>query len=892
MLGETLTPFIEDGESNPQTFAQKAHTLAQQGAVSLFGCWQSSCRKAVRPVVEQHNLLLWYPLQYEGLEQSPNIFYTGSCLNQQIQPAVQWLLQQNRTRFYLLGSNYIFPWTANKLITAQLKAHGGIVLGEDYIAPGHQSFEEIIRRIQATQPDVVFNTLNGASNLLFYRQFYEAGLKAADIPVMAVSVAEVELQSIGPMAAGHYGCWSYFQSLERPTNLKFVRDFKARFGENRVTSDPIEAAYSQLYFWKQSVEAAQSFETNLVRQAAYGQVFEAPGGPIQIDAANHHVRKPCRIGQIQLDGQFKQIFETEVIRPLPWLGSETLSPEHTSVVVNLLSEVSDWIEQKQQLQAEILERQTAQNAVHFLQQITQSISEAKDLNTALQFALKLICETSGWVYGESWVPNQSQDCLEYGTAWHGEDLILKALFDESHFIKFAPNSGLAGRVWQSQKTEWLYDIPNLPRSVFVRRDLIVQTGLSTAVGIPIIDGQQVIAVLVFFMSHLNEDQSQQVELISTVAIQIGSLVRRKKAEGALRSSLATNTALLKAIPDWKFRFRLDGTIINARAAKQAILPLNSKDYLGKNLAEVLPDEVAEKFRAAISRTQTTHNLEVVEYQLNLLGEVHDFEARFSLSEENEVITIIRDISERKRAEAEIQAALRHEKELSELKMRFISMASHEFRTPLATILSSSELLEHYRHKWSEEKNLGHLKRIQSATIDMKDMLEDVLLVGTAEAGKLKFNSSEINLVSFCENLIEEMQLSIKTHTICFSTDCNCFMVQGDQKLLRQIFYNLLSNAIKYSPGQENVYFTMKCKDEEAVIQVKDQGIGIPAEDLSKVFTAFDRASNVGNIPGTGLGLPIVKKAVDLHQGQISLQSEFGQGSTFTVTIPAIKLFAI
>jgi urea ABC transporter urea binding protein len=892
VLGETLMPFIEDGESNPQTFAQKAHNLAQQGVVSLFGCWQSSCRKAVRPVVERHNLLLWYPLQYEGLEQSPYIFYTGSCLNQQIQPAVQWLLQQNRTRFYLLGSNYIFPWTAHKLVKAQLEAQGGVVLGEDYIPLGHQSFEEILCQIQATQPDVIFNTLNGDSNLRFYRQFHEAGLKPAELPVMAVSVAEVELQSIGPIAAGHYGCWSYFQSLGLPSNHNFVRDFKNRFGENRVTSDPMEAAYSQLYLWKQSVETAQSFETALVRQAACGQTFEAPGGTIQIDAANHHVWKPCRIGQIQPDGQFKQVFETQVIRPLPWLGSETLPQEHTSVVLNLLSEVSDWIEQKQQLQAEIVERQTAQEQVHFLQQITQRISEAQDLNSALKVALQLICQTSGWVFGESWIPNHSLDFLEYAIAWYNEDSTLKVLFDESRFVKITLNAGLPGRVWQSQKTEWLYDIPNLPDSHFLRRDLITQAGLSTGVGIPVMDGQEVIAVLVFFMSHLTGNQSQQVELISTVALQIGSLFRRKKAEGALRSSLATNTALLKALPDWKFRFSLDGTIINAKSTKQAILPLSSQDYLGKNLVEVLPAEVAENFRTAIRQTQTTHELEVVEYQLYLSGKTHEFEARFSLSEENQVITIIRDITERKRAESEIQTALNYEKELSELKTRFIAMASHEFRTPLSTILSSSELLEHYRHKWSEEKSLSHLKRIQGATFHMRDMLEDVLMVSTAEAGKLKFNPSEINLVSFCQELIEEIQLSSQTHTIHFSSDCDYFMLQGDQKLLRQTFYNLLSNAIKYSPKEENIYFTINCSNEEAVIQVRDEGIGIPESDISKIFTAFDRASNVGNVAGTGLGLSIVKKAVDLHGGQIELKSELGQGSTFTIRLPAIKLFSM
>jgi signal transduction histidine kinase len=292
---------------------------------------------------------------------------------------------------------------------------------------------------------------------------------------------------------------------------------------------------------------------------------------------------------------------------------------------------------------------------------------------------------------------------------------------------------------------------------------------------------------------------------------------------------------------------------------------------------------------AIARAEQTKNLEVVEYQLDLAGELYEFEARVSSVEKDEAIAIVRDITERKKAEAKIQSALEREKELNELKTRFVSMASHEFRTPLATIFSSSELLEHYRHKWSEEKSLSHLHRIQSSTMHMTDLLNDVLLIGTAEAGKLEFKPVAVDLVSFCQDLVEEMQLSTPTHTLWFKADCPSSIVQSDQKLLRQIFYNLLSNAIKYSPGKENIYLSIGCDREEVIINLEDEGIGIPEEDIPKIFTAFDRASNIGNISGTGLGLPIVKKALEMHGGKISLSSELNKGSKFTINFPLAKL---
>ena len=268
------------------------------------------------------------------------------------------------------------------------------------------------------------------------------------------------------------------------------------------------------------------------------------------------------------------------------------------------------------------------------------------------------------------------------------------------------------------------------------------------------------------------------------------------------------------------------------------------------------------------------------------------------------MAIARDITERKQAEEDIRRTIEQEKKLSQLKSQFVTMASHEFRTPLASILSSAELLEHYSHKWTEAKKLVHLHRIQSSVQHMTGLLNDVLLLGKAEAGKLQLKLSQIDLLETCRELVSEIQLATKTHQIIFQVESlrsdrahlqqpetaeEKFTVCMDEKLLRHILTNLLSNAVKYSPDRDRVIFNLICQSEQAIFQVRDFGIGIPIEEQEQLFDSFHRAGNVGSIPGTGLGLSIVKRAVDLHRGTITMESQPDMGTTFTVTLPTLTV---
>ncbi|HEY9602047.1 MAG TPA: ATP-binding protein [Allocoleopsis sp.] len=388
------------------------------------------------------------------------------------------------------------------------------------------------------------------------------------------------------------------------------------------------------------------------------------------------------------------------------------------------------------------------------------------------------------------------------------------------------------------------------------------------------------------LSALGRQVITQMELRVNLARLERTVTQYQQTESALLSSAATNRALLDAIPDVMFRISQDGTFVNYKAPQNGNLFVQPREFLGKKVDEVMPPDVAQPMLRCIDQALQTGEVQVLEYQLPVQGNATYWEARLAVIDNNEVMAIWRDITKRKQAEAELFLALEKEKELNELKSRFVSMTSHEFRTPLTTILGSAELLEHYSQKWSEEKKQRHIQRIQHTVQHMTQLLNDVLLLGKAEAGKLEFNPQPLDLEQFCLNLTEEFELDASNqHDLTFVTLAQAIQGNCDEKLLRHILNNLLSNAIKYSPSGSNVKFELSCRDSQAIFRIQDEGIGIPEEDQQRLFESFHRAKNVGNVPGTGLGLAIVKNAVDLHGGKISVNSEVGIGTTFTVIIP-------
>ena len=324
VLGCQIKYQEEDGASDPSTFATKAEKLVDQDGVStVFGCWTSSSRKAVKSIFEDYDALLFYPVQYEGMESSSNIVYTGAAPNQQIVPAIEYLIDQGYKKFFLLGSDYVFPRTANMIITAQVEAAGLEVVGEEYAGMDQTDFAAIISKIEAAQPDVIINTLNGTGNVSFFKQMSEKNYTSDDYMTMSFSIAEEEVATIGAdILKGHMVSWNYYQTTDTDKDEAFVKAYKGEYGEDRVTSDPAEAAYDAVYLWAAACEKAESFEVDDILKTieAGGISFDAPEGTVEIEGSNHHLSKPVRIGQIKEDGLIYEVYATDrAVTPDPYL---------------------------------------------------------------------------------------------------------------------------------------------------------------------------------------------------------------------------------------------------------------------------------------------------------------------------------------------------------------------------------------------------------------------------------------------------------------------------------------------------------------------------------------------------------------------------------------------
>ena len=349
VLGKKLEPIVVDGASNWPLFAEKAKQLLEQDKVAVtFGCWTSVSRKSVLPVFEKYKGLLFYAVQYEGEELSPNIFYTAEAVNQQAIPAVDYLLADGKKKFYLLGSDYVYPQTTNLVLLEYLLSKGvpieniggglrkddsGKVISAGKYTPfGHTDYQQIVGEIKqfaASGDSCVINTLNGDTNVPFFKEYAAAGLTADDCPVVSFSISEDEFRGLPAKdLAGQLGCWTYFMSLGTPENKKFVEGFQKWLKttnapgivkENRVTCSPMVLSYDGVYLWKKAVEKAGSFDVDKVVAALEtGITFDGPGGTVATQK-NHHLTKNVYIGETEPNGQFKVVDSFENVIGEPFL---------------------------------------------------------------------------------------------------------------------------------------------------------------------------------------------------------------------------------------------------------------------------------------------------------------------------------------------------------------------------------------------------------------------------------------------------------------------------------------------------------------------------------------------------------------------------------------------
>lgn len=324
VLGRKIEYIQEDGASDWPTFAEKSKKLLVNDKVAaVFGCWTSASRKAVLPIFEQYNGMLYYPTFYEGLEQSPNVIYTGQEATQQILAGIDWVVKEKGAKkFFLLGSDYIWPRTSNKIARKHIEKLGLKVVGEEYYPLGHTQFNSVINKIKLKKPDVIYAIVVGGSNVAFYKQLKAAGIDLTkEKPLLlTISVTEDEILGIGgENIEGAYAAMKYFQSLPNTNNEAFVKAFKKRWGDDIVIGDVTQAAYLGPWLWKAAVEKAGSFDIDKVRAASPGiELNTAPEGYVRIHK-NHHLWSKTRIGLAQVDGQYKVIYETdELMEPDPF----------------------------------------------------------------------------------------------------------------------------------------------------------------------------------------------------------------------------------------------------------------------------------------------------------------------------------------------------------------------------------------------------------------------------------------------------------------------------------------------------------------------------------------------------------------------------------------------
>lgn len=377
--------------------------------------------------------------------------------------------------------------------------------------------------------------------------------------------------------------------------------------------------------------------------------------------------------------------------------------------------------------------------------------------------------------------------------------------------------------------------------------------------------------------------------ISKQVVEYERIESNRILQEAFNSTEERIEAIISAIPDMLFVISKDGFYEEYYSPElnSANLLIPKEYFIGKNVSEILPEYLADQFMKGFASALGGSNLEIIEYDLVVPSGKKYFEARIApIKSQNKVLCIIRDITTRKMHEVELANALLREKELSELKSNFISNTSHEFRTPMSTIQSSADILENHMDKMKPDQVRYHFDRIRSSIRFLTGMLDEILFIEKSNARKMAFDPVSEDLVMFCEGIRSDVLANEASGSvITINNHLHSRMQKIDPKLLYSVLSNLFTNAIKYSPSGSEVRISLSESRENLMICVEDDGIGIAEEDLENLFEPFFRGGNVNEIPGTGLGLPIVKRSIDLMEGKITVESKPGEGTRFNIELP-------
>jgi PAS domain S-box-containing protein len=550
-------------------------------------------------------------------------------------------------------------------------------------------------------------------------------------------------------------------------------------------------------------------------------------------------------------------------------------------------------------------------------EVARILAAAASLEEASSLIVQAVCQGLSWDMGAIWHVDSARDELCCAGIWHAANPRQERFEAATLQASFKRGVGLPGRVWTEGEPCWIPDV--IQDDNFPRASLAADEGLHSAVGFPIRLGLQVLGVIEFFSHEIRQPDPDAVKMFAAIGSQIGQFIERQRAEAELRrlnmdleQRVAEGTSRLGVsearVRESETRFSRmfhanPAMVCLIRLANSQLVDVNQaflkasgyrrEELIGRSLGELALWSSGARVEAFVQALRERGSLR--EQELAFRGRNGRLEHVLLSAEVVEIngephaLTAALDIGARKQAEEELQRALSREKELNRLKSDFVTLVSHEFRTPLGVIMSAAEILDNYFERLPAERRREHLQDINGATRQMADLMEQVLLLGSIESDRPIQLPAPLNLLEFCARLVEEVQAATgRKCPIDLSVETPAGDARADENLLRHIFSNLLGNAVKYSKAGEGVQWQVMREGATAVFHVIDRGIGIPDEDVPNLFIAFHRGSNVGQVPGSGLGLGIVKRCVELHGGTIEIRSRLGEGTTVTVRLPLFE----
>ncbi len=839
-LGRPVTACVADGGSQPATFACETERLLSQARVAtLFGGWTSAARKAMRPVVERHGALLWYPLQYEGLEASSNILYTGICANQQLAAALQWLAERGRSRLYLLGSDYVFPRTLHKIARALMPRYGLTCIGEDTLARGETNFEVTIAAIADCQPDAILSTLNGDRDTDFYRQYRAAGLQPEHLPIVSVNITEAELAQLDDVAAaaGHYCTWSYFQSLPTAANQRFVRDFQARYGRDCVTSDPVEAAYVQVHLWKQAVERAGSLETAAVRAAVRGLEIEAPSGRLRV-ADNLNLARPCYTGRILPDGQFEIVSQTEPLEPQPWFGLETWDSPLQPAIATLLGEVSQSIQHSCQVEASARAQEALAAELALANQELRQTQEQLLAAKAREMVL------------ERQLTSQIRNSLDLDT------VLSSAVAEIAHLLDLDRCLFL----WHRPDTAALDAAACTDRSV--SQSLPPATAIAAAIGALALAGEGVLRLdATSVPEHLEPAGYHHLQQLDLQALLAAPVRTRSGRNGLVLCEQYSQPRV------WRER---EQALLAAVVDQLAIAIEQAQLYERSQVTAAVAQARADQLKQALDELQQTQAHLVQTEKMSALGVLV---AGLAHEIKNPVGFICGNLSYAQEYAAAALELLRlyqtHVPEPPEPIRQLAAEVELEFLLDdfPKTLESMAVGANRIQDLVLSLRNFSRTDRTGMETIDLHAGLDSALLI-LSHRLRPRGGSPAVEVSKDYGDL----------------PPVTCYPSQ-----LNQVFVNLLNNAIDAleemgtasgEPGR--IAIRTAIAGERVEIAIADNGPGMLPEVQQRLFDPFFTTKPSGK--GTGLGLSISQQIIAKHGGQLLCRSEPGRGTEFTIQL--------